>query len=82
VAVATDGCLSDSGGGRVVVCRSDVEIWDEGAAAIMGAGRVRWTVSDPTPDAGAAAVMGACPLPVTFTGAESVAKDPGDPMTL
>jgi hypothetical protein len=82
VAVATEGWLWDSGGGRVVVCRSEVEIWDEGAAAMMGAGRVCWTVSEPTPEAGAAAVMGVCPLPVTFTGAESVAKEPGDPMTL
>jgi hypothetical protein len=83
VAEATAGAASGAvwAGGRVVF-RSEVETWDEGAAAIMEGGADCWTFSDPTPDAGAAAVMGAWPLPVAFTGAESVAKELGDPMTL
>jgi hypothetical protein len=60
-----------------VVLRSDVEILDEGAAAIMEEGEA---CSVPVSDAGAAAALGACP--VAFTGAESVANELGDCRTL
>jgi hypothetical protein len=66
----------------VVLLCSDVETREEGAAAMMGAGPVCWALSDPTPDAGAVAVMGFAPLPAVFTGAESVAKELGDMMVL
>jgi hypothetical protein len=77
--VATAGSAGGWTGVWVVV-RSDVETWEEGAAAIMEGDVVCWPVSELTPDAGAVAAMGVCP--VAFTGAESVAKELGDPMTL
>jgi hypothetical protein len=90
VAVAAEGLTGSGRGGgfwvvlELLLCRSDVEIRAEGAAAIMGAGPDCWLISPPpVPEAGAVAVTGdVCPVPVTLTGAESVAKEPGDPMRL
>jgi hypothetical protein len=85
VAVATAG-LPDSGfsGGGIAVLllllpllsdlRFDVETAAEGAAAMIG--------TEGGCGVPSAAVPELVPFPPVFTGAESVAKELGDPMTL
>ncbi|MDR1443249.1 MAG: hypothetical protein LBI94_00030 [Treponema sp.] len=59
-----------------------METLAEGATAMMGEDVTGWIDSAPVPEEGITVVTGVCPPPVTLTGAESVAKEPGDPMTL
>jgi hypothetical protein len=85
VAVATAGLPASgfAGAGGVVFVvlllsllldlRSDVETVEEGAAAIIG------TVPCWVPPASVPELV---PFPAVFTGAESVAKELGDPITL
>jgi hypothetical protein len=54
---------------------------DWGAAAIIGADRAT-PFSVPTAEEGAVAVMGLVPSELAITGAESVAKEPGDMIVL
>jgi hypothetical protein len=56
---------------------------DWGAAAIIGAGLAETPFSEPTAEDGAVAVMGVgSPPELAMTGAESVAKEPGDIIVL
>jgi hypothetical protein len=56
---------------------------DWGAAAIIGAGLTGPPLSEPTAEDGAVAVMGfGFPPELAITGAESVAKEPGDIIVL
>jgi hypothetical protein len=60
-----------------------VETIDWGAAAIIGAGLAATPFSEPTAEDGAVAVMGfGSPPELEITGAESVAKEPGDIIVL
>jgi hypothetical protein len=56
---------------------------DWGAVAIIGADLAGTPFSEPTAEDGAAAVMGfGSPPELAITGAESVAKEPGDIIVL
>jgi hypothetical protein len=56
---------------------------DWGAVAMIGADLAGVPFSDPTAEEGAVAVIGfGSPLELAMTGAESVAKEPGDMMVL